>query len=91
MCESGLTHLGLVTPHGDIHLTNLDEQKYPRPIYFQDDLTTRRAKIACQARQGKKARKLTDTWIIDSKVMVKDMNNRIHQVRTQKDIEHFMN
>ena len=70
-------------------LRNLDEEKYPRPIYFQDDLTARRAKIAYQARQGKKAGKLMDTWVIDSKVMVKDRNNRIHQVRTQKDIEHF--
>ena len=72
-------------------LRNLDEEKYPRPIYFQDDLTARRGNIAYQARQGKKAGKLTDTWVIDSKVMVKDRNNRIHQVRTQKDIEHFTN
>ena len=32
-----------------------------------------------------------DTWVIDSKVMVKDLNGHIHQVRTFKDIEHFMN
>ena len=72
-------------------LKNVDVDKYPKPIYFQDDLTARRAKIAYQARQCKNARKIMDTWVIDSKVMVKDLNSHIHQVRTFKDIEHFMN
>ena len=69
----------------------MDVVKYPRPIYFQDDLTAHRAKIANQALQCENARKILDTWVIDSKVMVNDLNSHIHQVRTLKDIEHFMN
>ena len=31
-------------------LKNIDKEKYQRPIYFQDDSTARRAKLAYQAR-----------------------------------------
>ena len=38
-------------------LKNLDDEIYHRPIFFQDDLTVRRAKMAYQARQLKKQQK----------------------------------
>ena len=72
-------------------LRNVDVDKYPKPIYFQDDLTALRANIAYQARQCNNAQKIMDTWVIYSKVMVKDLNSHIQQVRTFKDIEHLMN
>ena len=67
-------------------LKNIDKEKYQRPIYFQDDLIARRAKLAYQARQLKNTGKIQDTWVIDSKVMIKDKHYRIHHIRTQQDI-----
>ena len=67
-------------------LKNIDKEKYQRPIYFQDDLTARRAKLAYQARQLKNTGKIVDTWVIDSKVMIKDKHYRIHHLRTEQDI-----
>ena len=48
-------------------LKNIDKEKYQRPIYFHDDLTARRAKLAYQL---KNTGKIVDTWVIDSKVIV---------------------
>ena len=67
-------------------LKNIDKEKYQRPIYFQDDLTARRAKLAYQARQLKNTGKIVDTWVIDSKVMIKDKHYSVHHIRTQQDI-----
>ena len=61
-------------------LKNIDKEKYQRPIYFQDDLTARRA---CQL---KNTGKIVDTWVIDSKVMIKDKHFRVHHLRTEQDI-----
>ena len=59
-------------------LKNLDPDIYQLPVYFQDDLTARRAKMAYQARKCRNDKKILDTWVIDSKIMVKDLHNRIH-------------
>ena len=72
-------------------LKNLDPDIYQLPVYFQDDLTARRAKMAYQARKCRNDKKILDTWVIDSKIMVKDLHNRIHQIRSPKDMEHFTN
>ena len=40
-------------------------------IYFQDDLTAPRAKLAYQARVLKREKCVADTWVIDSKIYVK--------------------
>ena len=72
-------------------LKNLDPDIYQLPVYFQDDLTARRAKMAYQARKCRNDKKILDTWVIDSKIMVKDLHNRIHQIRSPKDMERFTN
>ena len=46
-------------------------------IDLADDLTKTRANLAFKAREAKRMGKLTDTWVIDSKVMVKDLHVRI--------------
>ena len=48
--------------------------------YIQDDLTALRAKIAYKARQLRNEGKLNDTWVFDSRVLVKDLHNHIKQV-----------
>ena len=64
-------------------LKNIDREIYPRSIYFHDDLTTKRAKLAYQARQLKRSGAILDTWVFDSKVMVKDNRSRVHNIHTQ--------
>ena len=66
-----------------------DFQKYPAPLYVQDDLTQLRAKRAYLARQLKQHGRIDDTWVWDSKVLVKDLRGRIHQVLRKKDLEKF--
>ena len=63
--------------------------KNPRPIYIQDDLTALRAKIAFMARQLRNQGKINDTWIFDSRVLVKDLHNRIKHVNCLSDLNAY--
>ena len=67
------------------------KQTGERSIYFQDDLTAIRAKLSFNARQLKRDKKIADTWVINSKVMVKDLRNRIKNVKCQDDLDKFRN
>ena len=58
-------------------------------IYFQDDLTAPRAKLAYQARVLKREKCIADTWVIDSKIYVKDLYNRIKLLKSPGDLEKF--
>ena len=53
--------------------------KFPLPVYISDDLTRSRAKLAYQARQLRNNKRIQDTWVVDSNIMIKDNNNRIFQ------------
>ena len=61
------------------------------PIYFQDDLTATRDKLSYKARQLKHQNKYIDTWVINSKVMIKYRRNIIHNVKCQDDLDMFGN
>ena len=50
-----------------------------------------RAKLSFNARQLKRDKKIADTWVINSKVMVKDLRNRIKNVKCQDDLDKFRN
>ena len=63
--------------------------KNPRPIYIQDDLTALRATMAFMARQLRNQGKINDTWIFDSRVLVKDLHNRIKQVNGLSDLNAY--
>ena len=56
-------------------------------IYLADDLTKMRANLAYRTRQAKRDKKLMDTWVIDTKIMIKDNYSRISQVTS---VEHLM-
>lgn len=58
----------------------------PCPIFIQDDLTAARAKMAFRARQLKRDGKITDTWVFDSRVLIKDSRGTIHQVKSFNDL-----
>ena len=58
-------------------------------VYIADDLTKRRAQMAYQARQLKRAGLIQDTWTFDSKILVKDSRNRILPIMTENDLSKF--
>ena len=68
------------------NLKTLDKQKYPERIFLQDDLTQRRAKLAYLGRKLVLQKKISDTWVFDSKVMIKDNHGRIRSIRNVKDL-----
>ena len=67
----------------DLNAANPDSPK----TYFQDDLTTKRARMDYLARQLRRSGAILDTWVDDSKVLVKDKYNRIHNIRLMADLE----
>ena len=67
-------------------LKNIDRAMYPRNIFFMDDLTRTRAKLAYKARLLKRREKITDTWVWESKVLVKDLHDNIRQINSAKDL-----
>ena len=62
-----------------------------RSIHFQDDMTAIWAKLFFNTRQLKREKKIADTWVVNSKVMVKDLRNRIKNVKCQEDLDKFGN
>ena len=46
-------------------------------VFLTDDLTKRRALLAYQARQLKREGKLSDTWVCETKIYVKDNYNHV--------------
>ena len=56
-------------------------------VYLADDLTKMRAFLAFRARQAKRDHKIMDTWVIDTKIMIKDNHSRICQVTS---IDHLL-
>ena len=68
--------------------TNVNTKKdYPYPVFFTDDLTSRRAKLAFRARQLLRNKKIQETWVYDSKIFIKDNYGRISRpIRGEKDL-----
>ena len=58
-------------------------------VYLADDLTKRRAQMAYEARQLKRAGLIQDTWTFDSKILIKDLRNRIKPVMHESDLIKF--
>ena len=56
-------------------------------IYMADDLTKRLASLAFRAREAKRSKQISDTWVIDTKIMVKDCQNRIKQIFSIDEME----
>ena len=56
-------------------------------IYMADDLTKRRANLAFRAREAKCSKQISDTWVMDMKIMVKDCQNRIKQIFSIDELE----
>ena len=83
-------------PHNDVTTEATPEDpaqdtlsKFPLPVYISDDLTRTQAKLAFQARQLRNNKRIQDTWVVDSKIMIKDNNNRISKVNRPEDLHDF--
>ena len=50
------------------------------PIYINEDLTARRWRLAFDARQLKRERKVADCWTFNGKLMIKDLANKITEI-----------
>ena len=70
--------------------SNEEQEDHPEPqpiIYISDDLTKTRATLAFRARESKRQHLIADTWIIDSKVMIKDNRSRIYHVKSEDELK----
>lgn len=66
-----------------------DKNAYPTPVYLQDDLTAKRAKLAYLGRKLAQQGKIQESWVFDSKVLIKDSNSRVRPIRCIKDLAMF--
>ena len=55
-------------------------------IFINEDLTGRRAMLAHSTRTRKKDNKIVDCWTTNGNVMIKDLTNKIQQVRSDTDL-----
>lgn len=62
---------------------------WPWDVWFSDDLTRARAKLAYLARDLRRKERVRDTWVFDCKVLVKDNMNRIKEIRSEADIRNY--
>ena len=58
-------------------------------IFINEDVTARRAALARQARTLKKDRKVTDCWTTGGNVMIKELNHKIRQVKSEADLKNY--
>ena len=59
------------------------------PVYIQDDLTKRRANLTYMARQLIRSGAITDTWVSNCKVLVKDRCGRNSLISSHYDLHKF--
>ena len=66
-----------------------DNNGVPLKVYVADDLTKRRANLAYQARQLKRAERIADTWVMYCKIYIKDNHNHIKLINSTEDLRKF--
>ena len=62
------------------------ERQDQQQIFINDDLTRRRAKHSFYARALKRSKKIADCWTAYGKVMVKDLDNKVSEVKSPSDL-----
>ena len=71
------------------NLKSSANQGHQESIFFQDDLTAGRAKLAYEARILKRLELIDDTWVWDSKVLIKEKNGRTYSINGLSDLARF--
>ena len=62
-------------------LKDYNRQHQDHQIFLNEDLTAVRAKIFFEARQLKRRKKITDCWSSYGKIVVKDLQNKIIEIK----------
>ena len=57
-----------------------------RKIYIVDDLTKMRGNLAYESRKTKRNGEIAETWVIDTKIMIKTNHSRISQIFSLSDL-----
>ena len=58
-----------------------------RKMYIADDLTKMRANLAYEALKAKRNGEIAETWVIDTKIMIKTNHSRISQISSLSDLQ----
>ena len=69
---------------------NKENEEVPN-IYMNDDLTNLRAGLARDARSLKTNNKISDTWTIYGKVMIKDNHGHVKTITQPDDLIEYAN
>ena len=72
-----------------IKLKDLNRRNRETPVFVNDDLTSRRSKLAFECRKLKKGKKITDTWTFNGKVLVKDLANKVIQINGLEQLRNY--
>ena len=67
-------------------LKEYNRQNQDHQIFLNEDLTAVRARIFFEARQLKRRKKIADCWSSYGKIVVKDLQNKISEIRSSKDL-----
>ena len=65
-------------------------RRFPKPVYIADDLTRSKAKVAFNAREMKRQGHISDTWVFDSSIFIKDNSGHIKKIAQQDDLKKYM-
>ena len=59
----------------------------PKPLYINEDLTSKRATLMWKARQAKRAKKISDCWSVDGRLFIRTCSDTTKQIKTEEDLE----
>ena len=74
-------------PDADALAPRSTDTQFPNPVFVEDDLTQRRSKLAFHARQLRRDNIIDNTWIFDTRIMIKDLRGNISEIKAEGDIE----
>ena len=61
--------------------------RFPKPVYISEDLTRNRAKIAYEARMMKRQGLISDTWVFDCSILIRDSEGLIKKISKKEDLK----
>jgi exosome complex exonuclease DIS3/RRP44 len=67
----------------------LQSSEATKKIYINEDMTGLRAKLLWEARKLKHGERIEDCWSSDGNILLKDAAEKIHRIKTLKDLSPF--
>ena len=72
-----------------VNLKLFNRQHRDSPVFINDDLTARGANMAFDCRRLKKDKRITDTWTFNGKILIKDLNNKVNEIKHPEQLGHY--